>query len=117
MKYIVILLVFGTLYSVPYAAITLAYMIGFFSIIYYYLCFTLMVGLRTSKIESTDKDTIKGVTLSVGANLTGVCALVMQTPYVIVGYVAAPMIAITTATAFICWLIAYDFIDIKRKED
>ena len=117
MKYINMALVFAVMYSVPYAGVTLACIIALFSAIYYKICFDLSAGLKSSFIPESTTSNLQSTTISVGSNVVSVAALIMQTPYAWIGYMALPWIIITISTMTLGWLIHYEFVEINNKDD
>lgn len=117
MKYINMLLVFGVIYSVPYASLVLACVMGVFAVVYYHLCFDMAAGLKISGIPETETSNLQSSTLSVGTNLVAVATLIMQTQYAWIGYMAAPWVAITLGTMTLAWLVHFEIIEINMKDD
>ena len=116
MKYILLTVVFATVYGYPYGAEILVSVVSLFASIYYYLAFKLAAGLNNSILAVDDVKRLQATTLAVFANGLAVSTLIMETQYAYVGWVSLPWIALSFMTTVLSWLVYFELVEIKPKE-
>lgn len=113
----VLVLIGLTMYTTYWwAGITLAIVMGLFSLIYYYTIIRILFTLDEARL-SDDKDFVQDIFLSSVTNIAAAVALYKLTSF---GYVAlwcAPWLFMAFCTNIFLLLVVYEYVEIKYKED
>lgn len=117
MKYFLLLLVGMVYYSVPYAPEVLATVVAGMAAFYYYLCLSLVVGLKTSSMVANTKSEIQSTVLIVFTNLVSTATVFTKTPYEWVAIVSIPWIVMTFLVMILSVLVYFEILEITDKKD
>lgn len=117
MKYIIIGLLFAVSYGVNMTPEILAAFVALLSTIYYGLVFRVMAGLNGSTIGETDRSKLQNITLNTITNIIACFALIVNTPYAFIGYIALPWVTTTTLMTILGWAIHFKLVILTSTTD
>lgn len=116
-KFIIISLVFASIYQLPYSGILLTCMIGFLAIVYYNVVFLSMSGVVQNTISIEDSDEVKNNVVTVLSNITGVITVYLTTSYGFVALMAVPWVTISFLTLVFSLLVYYGVLEVGDIEE
>lgn len=116
-KFIIVSLVFASLYSIPYSGVLLTAVIGFLATVYYSIVFLALTGILQGTVDINSGDDLKNSAVTVLSNVTGVITVFVTTPYDFVALLAAPWVTISTFTLVFSSLVYYGVLEIGQIDD
>ena len=109
-----------TMFQMEYAAEILLTIMGGFAIIYYWIIFNVVSGIKAIVVGNKSSAELHDSTMSIATSTIGVCAISIATPYTSVALVMSPWIVISLVSIIFAWLVHFDIFEmtnVDKNED
>ena len=101
--------------NISWAGPTLAGLMVFYSLVFYYTVCRILLTLDVARISDLPED-LQQSTLGVVGIIVSLVALVKLTPYTFIAIWCAPWVILASITVIFGWLVVFEIIDIVEKD-